>query len=176
MIKAQALFRDLKPGEFKLLGERRIGKTGPYRAHVAGLKNSNGEIVVLIYHQSIQNPCELYRVRWQIEVLFRTMKTGGFDLEATHITEVDRLKTLLAVVAIACCLAYRVGEVVVEHKNPKLKKHGYKPFNTIRYGLDHLREILRTVLAHKNRQLDLLYIKINQELSKLLNRLINFVM
>lgn len=176
MVKGEDLFRDLRPGESKFLGRRRICKTGPYRAYVAGLKTLSGEIVILIYHQSIQNPCDLYRVRWQIEVLFRAMKTGGFDLEATHITEFDRLDTLLGVAAIACCFAYRVGEFIVALKKPKLKNHGYKQYNTIRYGLDHLREIMRTTFLEKPKQLDPLYTKILEELSCFFSRLINFVM
>ena len=149
MVKAEAFFRDLQPGKSRFLGKRWICKTDPYQAYVSGLKTSRGEIVVLIHHRGIADPCDRYRDRWQIEVLFRAMKTGGFDLESTHITEFDRLDTLLGVVAIACCLAYRVGEFVIEHKKPTLKKHGYKPFNTVRYGLDCLREILRDTFSQQ---------------------------
>ena len=34
--------------------------------------------------------------RWEIETLFRALKSQGFDFEATHLTELDRIETLLA--------------------------------------------------------------------------------
>lgn len=146
MVKAQDLFKDLKPGEYRALGKRYICKTNPYKGHVSGFKTARGDIVVLIHSESIAEPWEIYRVRWEIEVLFKALKTGGFNLEDTHITDFDRFDTLLGVVAIACCLAYRVGEFVTEVDPPKLKNNGYKPHSFIRYGIDCLREIIRKTI------------------------------
>jgi hypothetical protein len=43
---------------------------------------------------------ELYRQRWDIETLFAALKLRGFDLEATHLTEPDRIRKLLGVLAL----------------------------------------------------------------------------
>ena len=64
-------------------------------------------------------------------------------LEDTHITDFDRLDTLLGIVAIACCLAYRMGDMFVTKTSPILKKHGYKPKSFIHYGLDIIQDAIR---------------------------------
>jgi IS4 transposase len=38
---------------------------------------------------------KIYKERWQIETEFRAMKTSGFNLEDIHLTEIDKLKSLL---------------------------------------------------------------------------------
>lgn len=143
MVKAASLFKSLQAGETKYLGKRKISKIDSYLSHMTILKATNHQKVVLIHSPDINQPCQLYRRRWEIELLFKVMKTSGFDLEATHITLASRLETLLAIVAISCCFAYRVGIYYVQQKPPKLKKHGYKPFNTVRYGLDLLIDMIR---------------------------------
>lgn len=142
-VKANRLFDFLKPNEYVNLGRRKIGKTDGYEGFVSALRNADGELVVLIHSPSIEDPCSLYRQRWQIEVLFRVLKTSGFNLEDTHITDYDRLDTVLGIVSIACCLAYRIGEMVTVHEPPVLKKHGYKPRSIIRYGLDLIQNCIR---------------------------------
>jgi hypothetical protein len=143
MVKAASLFKSLPVDKAKYLGKRKIGKTDTYLSHMSILKATNHQKVALIHSSHIKEPFQLYRRRWEIELLFKIMKTSGFDLEATHITLASRLETLLAIVAISCCFAYRVGIYDIQEKPPKLKKHGYKPFNTVRFGLDLLIDMIR---------------------------------
>lgn len=140
---AHKFFNDLKPGEFRSLGRRRICKTNTYRSHVSGFKNHKGEIIVLLHSPEIEAPWDVYRIRWEIEVLFRVLKSGGFDIESTHVTEFERLETILGIAAIACCLAHRAGELYLEVEPQKTKNHGYKQFSIVKYGLDVLVEVLR---------------------------------
>ena len=65
-----------------------------------------------------------YKERWQIETLFGCLKTRGFDLEATHITDQKRLEKLLAFLAIAFCWSHLVGEWLHELNNHRLKPVG----------------------------------------------------
>lgn len=153
MVLAKTLFQDLKPGEHRSLGRRRICKTNTYRAHVSGFKNDKGEIIVLIHSQEIEEPWNVYRIRWEIEVLFRVLKSGGFDIESTHVTEFERLETVLGIAAIACCFAHKAGEIYVEIEPPKPKKHGYKQFSIVRYGLDVIAEMLRNSPLSKKSQI-----------------------
>jgi hypothetical protein len=143
MVLAASLFKGLQAGERKYIGKRKIGKVDSYLAHITALKTANHQMVVLLHSPTIQQPCQLYRRRWEIELLFKVMKTSGFDLEATHVIEADRLETLLAIVAISCCFAYRIGIYCMRELPPKIKKHGYKPFNTVRFGLDLLIDMVR---------------------------------
>ena len=45
--------------------------------------------------------CAIYRQRWTIEQLFRTMKTKGFDIEAVRVVEPKPFETLAAAILIA---------------------------------------------------------------------------
>jgi len=49
------------------------------------------------------------RTNWQIETAFRAMKTSGFNKEDTHLTEIERIEKLVAIVTIAFSWAYLVG-------------------------------------------------------------------
>ncbi|MHB9054834.1 MAG: transposase [Paludibacteraceae bacterium] len=44
---------------------------------------------------------KIYKERWQIETAFRAMKTSGFNVEDTHLTDIERIKKLVAFVLIA---------------------------------------------------------------------------
>ena len=159
MVLAKNLFADLKPGEYRSLGRRRICKTDTYRAYVSGFKNQKGEIIVLLHSAEIEAPWDVYRIRWEIEVLFRVLKSGGFDIESTHVTQYDRLETILGIAAIASCFAHRAGEIYLEIEPQKIKKHGYKPFSIVRYGLDVIVEMLRNSPLLKKSQTILCVIK-----------------
>jgi len=51
----------------------------------------------------------IYRNRWGIETLFSALKTRGLGLENTHMTDPQKLATLISLLAIAFCLAYKTG-------------------------------------------------------------------
>jgi IS4 transposase len=53
---------------------------------------------------------EAYRQRWEIETLFGCLKTRGFCLEATRVSEPERLKKMMALLALSFCWAIKVGE------------------------------------------------------------------
>lgn len=171
MVKAEQLFYDLKINEFKTLGKCRISKTNSYRAYVTGLKLKNNELLVLIHSIFIENPSELYRSRWEIERLFKSIKKIEFDLEATHITKEHRLDTLISVLSISFCLVYRVGKAYIEVEKPKLKKHGYTPKSITHYGHNCLIEIIRqTAYAASDRFLKILNVLKNSLISDLFNQ------
>lgn len=44
---------------------------------------------------------DAYRLRWAIETTFRCLKSGGFDLEKTHVTNPGRLMNLFKLVCVA---------------------------------------------------------------------------
>ena len=46
---------------------------------------------------------EMYKKRWEIEILFGCLKTRGFRMEDTHITDLDKIEKLVFVLAIAFC-------------------------------------------------------------------------
>jgi hypothetical protein len=67
-----------------------------------------------------------YLKRMHIEESFRDEKSGGFDLEATHLTDPKRLDTLLLAIAVAVLWIYEIGEQVIRDERRKEIDPGYK--------------------------------------------------
>jgi hypothetical protein len=82
---------------------------------------------------------DLYRCRWGIECLFADAKTRGFNIEDTHITDPDKLATLLAVVTLAVTWAYRCATTAMGRKAIRRKSHGRREKSWFRTGFDALR-------------------------------------
>jgi hypothetical protein len=73
--------------------------------------------------------------------LFGCLKSRGFRLEQTHVIELERLKKLIALLALAFCWAHVVGEWLSQQQAHKPKKAG-KAKSIFRYGLNDLLRIL----------------------------------
>lgn len=81
----------------------------------------------------------LYRKRWGIECLFADAKTRGLNIEDTHITDPDKLATLLVVVALAVTWAYRCATRIMGRTAILRKAHGRREKSWFRTGFDTLR-------------------------------------
>ena len=111
----------------------------------ARLRNSQGdpELQILICYNHPDEAIATYRERWQIETCFRAMKSSGFDMEATHLRDIERITRLVAMVCIALVWAYLVGE----HKDLNIKpirilKHGHRAKSLVKYGLEEISDVL----------------------------------
>lgn len=109
---------------------------------VSGMRLASGEYLIVVAPQYAARAIEDYAQRWEIETLFGCLKSRGFRLEETHVTEPERLKKLIALLALAFCWAHVVGEWLSRQKALKTKKHGRLAKSIFRYGLSHLRRIL----------------------------------
>ena len=86
----------------------------------------------------------LYRRRWEIES-FDALKSRGFDLEATRLTELARIERLIALLALAFTWTRLVGDQRARREGPPpVKTHGHRERSLFRYGLDRLQSILAT--------------------------------
>jgi hypothetical protein len=60
-----------------------------------------------------------------IEIAFRSLKSSGFNIEDTHLTDIDRIDKLFALVIVAFTWAYKVGIYVHSNiKDIKIKNYG----------------------------------------------------
>jgi hypothetical protein len=101
------------------------------------------EFLILVSFNKPQQALEYYRRRWNIETLFKFMKSSGFNIEDTHVTDLDRLEKLFMLTMIACLWCYKVGEYIHTQIRPiKIKKHQRKAVSIIKYGLDYITECL----------------------------------
>jgi len=84
-IRAHDLFANLKKGRKRSLGYSLIGESDSFKACISALRTHKNELVVVIHSEDIKNPLSYYKKRWKIESMFKIMKTGGFNLENTHV-------------------------------------------------------------------------------------------
>ncbi len=137
MVEVKKCFKGLKKGQVKCLGVRKlgVGKNAVY-CSITGMRNEKEAWVIVAHSENLSEPCELYRDRWQIETMFRVMKTGGFNLEDTHVTEPERLECLIGIVSMAYALCYHLGKWAAQKEPQKPKKHGYFPKTIIKRGME----------------------------------------
>ena len=140
MVKICDLLTPLQRGTRVTLGVRKIGRDKvPY--HVSAARNKEGSLIVLIHSEHLSDTIEIYRKRWEIETMFKAFKSNGFFLEATHLTDPERLNTLLSVMAIAFCCAIQTGAITALSDPVPLKAHGRKAQSIFRYGLNILQNL-----------------------------------
>ena len=112
---------------------------GSQKVFIAGskIRNSEGKIDYIFVVSLNQGDALLeYKDRWLIESMFKAFKTSGFNLEATHLSDLNRISKLIALVSVALLWAYLTG--LYRHRNIKpirIKKHGRKAYSFFKYGL-----------------------------------------
>lgn len=140
-VKASWLFNSLKVGQAMHYPKIVIiNNVECYlSASIIKSKNQTPEYQFLISFHKPDKALDSYKDRWQIETMFRAMKTSGFNIEKTHLTHLDRILKLLLIISIAFTWAYLVGDFL--HKNVKaiaIKKHGRRAKSIFKYGLDYI--------------------------------------
>jgi hypothetical protein len=146
-IKAFWLFNNLKIGDFyhypkmvKLHGEE---------CYLSGCKtidrDGRMEFLIIVSFNKPEQAMLYYKQRWQIETLFRGLKSSGFNIEDTHVTDLERLEKLFSLTIIAFVWCYKIGDFLDENiQQIKLKKHGRRAISVFKYGLDYLSKFLLT--------------------------------
>jgi len=140
LVRAENLFRGLPRGSALVLSGKRT--VWGHSLYIIGLKMADGEFVIVVTQEQPEIALENYKERWPIETLFICLKTRGFDLESTHMTDPKRLEKLMVFLAIAFSWAHIVGEWHHEVEPIKIKKHGRPTQSLFRCGLDYLRGCL----------------------------------
>lgn len=110
--------------------------------YLAGVKLNNDFLIVACDDKPSKG-LKVYGLRWGIETFFGNSKSRGFDFEATHVTQPEKLNLLLGVMSLAIFWALQTGTYLAQHAKPlKLKKHGRPELSLFRYGLDKLRQLI----------------------------------
>jgi hypothetical protein len=139
-VQARQLFRHGRLNQPMVLAGARL--LWGERWHVSGMRLPRAEYLIVVSERETETAIADYARRWEVETLFGCLKTRGFCLEQTHVTDPERLKKLLALVALSFCWAHVVGERLARHEPLKIKKHGRLAKSIFRHGFDHLRRIL----------------------------------
>lgn len=155
------LFHHLKPGEqMALPGKRKIYG---HDLKIWGARSpANGDLMVVVSNDESENNIEVYLQRWDIETLFGSLKSHGFNFEETHMVAHPKIRRLLFVLTLAYAWALKVGIFINQRvKIIPLKKHRRRLYSFFRAGLDFLCEAFFTrsakaikiavkVLTHKH--------------------------
>lgn len=146
-MKAFWLFNNLKVGEF--YHYPKIVELHGQRCYLSGTKtidrDGKMEFLIIVSFNKPEQAMEYYKQRWQIETLFRGLKSSGFNIEATHVTDLDRLEKLFSLTMVAFVWCYKIGDYLDDNvKRIKIKKHGRRAISVFKYGLDYLSKCLFT--------------------------------
>ena len=143
-VKASWLFNGLRINQFKYYsGIVNIhGQLCYISASKTKSKQGIPELQIIISFNDPQQANTLYKDRWQIETVFKALKSSGFNMEATHLTDVERINKLFALVLIAFVWVYKVGIYRDSLVPIKIKKHGRRAYSYFKYGLNYLAKLL----------------------------------
>lgn len=107
-------------------------------------KEGKAEYQILVSFNKPDEAQSFYKERWQTETAFRALKSAGYNLEDTHLTDLERIEKLLSLIFIAFAWTYRIG-IYLDSLTPiKIKKHGRKAHSYFKYGLLALANALFT--------------------------------
>lgn len=138
-VEIDALFYDIKINEKRILkGQRKLWGCKVYL--IATRSTRDNKLAIIATNADADQGLKIYCKRWQIETLFGCLKSRGFNFEDTHITDLVRIKKMIALLAIAFCWAHKTGEWRHEEEPITIKTHGRPAYSLFRYGLDYIRE------------------------------------
>ncbi len=148
-LKVFWLFNSLKVGQYKHYNK--IVSINGQLCYISGCKLHKGDFLIIISFNKPEQAKDDYKQRWQIEMCFKAMKSSGFDIENTHLTDIERIEKLVLLVMIAFVWCYKVGIYLhLMVKAITVKKHGRKAKSIFKYGLQHVANWLLNALNQKD--------------------------
>ena len=105
-------------------------------------RENKPELQIILSFNKPDEAQALYKERGQIESAFKALKTSGFNIEDTHLTDIERVSKLLALVLIAFAWVYKTGIYLDNLKPIKIKKHGRRAKSLFKYGLTYIANLL----------------------------------
>ena len=138
-------FSDLKLNETKFLYSIYYVNNQLCYLSASKIKNKDGkpEYQIIIPFCKPEIAQKIYKERWQIETAFRAIKTSGFNIEDTHLIDIERIEKLVSLVTIAFTWAYLIGIYLHEHVKPiRILNNGKRAKSFFKYGLTYIATLL----------------------------------
>ena len=144
LVKASWLFNRVKVNQFQFYPNIVYVNNQLCYLSASKVKNKKGEpeLQIIISFNKPEQAESLYKERWQIETAFKALKSSGFNIEDTHLTEIERINKLFAIVIVAFTWAYKVGVYLNDIKPITIKKHGRRAKSIFKYGLVFLASVM----------------------------------
>ncbi len=140
-LRASEWFDDIAPGQYRCLAEKApvFGEV----MQVVATRSPAGDLVLIATDFNVWDTVVLYRMRWSVECTFSSLKSRGFDLERTGMSDPPALERLFGFVVLAWLSCLQVGVWRSGHKPIKTLKHGRKAISLPAYGAQYLIHALR---------------------------------
>lgn len=113
------------------------------RMQIVVVRSPDGDLMCLATDLHVLDAVSTYRLCWSIECTFSSMKSRGFDLERTGMTQKERLERLFGLVTLAWVWCLRVGVDGALTRPVQVKSHGRKALSVVTAGWEHLAHALR---------------------------------
>lgn len=140
-MKCGKLLRTLKiGGSYRLQRARRYSRVKVF-VEVERGRNSQ-ESVIVISSQPSEKILLEYKARWAIETLFQNLKSRGFEMEETHLTDATKIDKLFGVLALAVAWAIKTGEAESLINPIEIKNNGRPQKSVFRLGCEIIQEAL----------------------------------
>jgi hypothetical protein len=145
-VKASWLFNNLQLNHYKFFqGIVNINGQLCYlsASKVLG-KKGTPELQIIVSFNKPDEAITLYKERWQIETAFKAMKSSGYNIEDTHLTDLERIAKLVSIMLVAFVWAYKIGIYLDEIFPIRTMKHGRRAQSIFKYGLTYLAKMLHS--------------------------------
>ena len=159
-IRVDKIFNALSVGEISVIENATLLGSN---VNLSAIKLRKEGLKVVASNHNPDQAIIRYEDREQIERMFSCLKKRGFNLEDTHITNVDKLSRLLGVVTIAFCWAYKTGDYVDETKEVKRKNHGRRVRSIFKTGHVYLRSLFAAAESKAQEYSDILSLIFRKE-------------
>lgn len=137
--KLSAILSSLpKGGSVVLSNTYIVKKNNKVRIYAMRRIDRNGDDSLLILATPVDSDFTeyIYRLRWQIEVSFRVLKTAGFNMEDTHLPLNGHFQNMLKLMLIAFACAFHDGLVRSASKGiPVMNSNSRRRFSLFSFGL-----------------------------------------
>jgi len=149
-IKVSRKFENLQYGECRVIDRKHLVNGQACYLSASKIKNKEGkpELQIIICFSKPHKAQQIYKERWQIETAFKALKSSGFNIEDTHLTDLKRIERLFSIVMIAFAWSFVVGIYIHENIKPiRRLKHGHRAKSFVKYGLEAIANVLLNYLA-----------------------------
>lgn len=84
--------------------------------------------------------------RFTFEIRMVTgMKSSGFNIEDTHVTDLERVERIILLTMVAYVWCYKIGDFIDANIKPiRIQKNTVEAISVFKYGLDYLASVLIT--------------------------------
>ena len=103
-------------------------------------RRADGELIIIITNS--KNPAKalaVYKKRWFIECLFKDSKSGGLNMEDTHMTILEKISLLTQIITLAMVWSYACAKAIMGRRDIEKGRDGYPRKSWFRTGFDGLR-------------------------------------